>query len=57
MDQCSRHDTPSALWAALTDRPGHDLTLGINSQVAEVLTGQRLRTSLTDSSSEVVDTH
>ena len=29
MDQCSWHDTPSALWAVLTDRPGHDLTLGI----------------------------
>jgi hypothetical protein len=29
MNQCSRHDTPSALCAALTDQPGHDLTLGM----------------------------
>jgi hypothetical protein len=57
MDQCSRHDTPSALWAALTDRPGHDLAVGINSQEAEVLTGRRLGASLTDTASEVVDPH
>jgi hypothetical protein len=57
MDQCSRHDTPSALQAALTDRPGHDLALVITSQVEEVLTGQRFGTILTDSTSEVFDPH
>ena len=46
MDQCSRHDTPSALQAALTNQPGHDLTLGIDAPGAAVLTGRRLGTSL-----------
>jgi hypothetical protein len=32
MDQCSdRHDIPSALRAHLTNRPGHDLALGIDT--------------------------
>ena len=57
MDQCSKHDTPSALWAALTDQPGHDLTLGIEFQATTVLTGRRLGTSLACSRVEVVDPH
>src|ERR1700689_4158510 len=29
MDQCSRHDIPPAVRGDLTDRQGHDLTLGL----------------------------
>jgi hypothetical protein len=32
MDQCSnRHDIPAALQGDLTNRPGHDLELGIDT--------------------------
>ncbi len=56
MDQSSKHDTPSALQAILTTRPGHDLELGINYfQVAKVLTSRRLRTSLIHTADEMVD--
>ena len=56
MDQCSKHDTPSALKGNLTTRPGHDLDPGINYfQVTEVLTGRRLGTSLIQRMDEMVD--
>lgn len=41
MDQCSKHDTPSAV-KLLTDPPGHDLSLELEAQGTWVLTGGRL---------------
>jgi len=41
MDQCSRHDTPTAV-SLLTDRPGHDLTLGLKVRGTTVLPDRRL---------------
>jgi hypothetical protein len=42
MDQCSKHDTPPAFSANLTDRSGHVLRLELGAQIATVLTDQRL---------------
>ena len=41
MDQCSRHDTPTAV-RLLTDRSGHDLTLGLKVRGTTVLPNRRL---------------
>lgn len=57
MVQCSKHVIPPVVQVDLTDRPAHDLELGLNARLHTVLTDQRLGTSLTDSTSEVVDPH
>lgn len=57
MVKCSRHVIPPAIQANLTNQPGHDLDVGLNAPAMSVLTGQRLRTSLAHSSTEVVDPH
>jgi len=41
MDQCSKHDTPPAFSAVLTNRSGHVLRLELETQIVEVLTDQR----------------
>jgi hypothetical protein len=41
MDQCSKHDTPPAFSANLTDRSGHVLRLELGAQIVLVLTDQR----------------
>jgi hypothetical protein len=41
MDQCSKHDTPPAFSADLTDRSGHVLRLELEAQIVLVLTDQR----------------
>ena len=46
MDQCSRHDTPSAIAVHLTNLPGHDLAIGLEARVRRVLTGKWLGESL-----------
>jgi hypothetical protein len=46
MVQCSKHVIPPAITANLTNRPAHDLDLGLNTQLFTVLTGQRLGTIL-----------
>ena len=56
MVQCSKHVIPPAITVHLTNRPAHDLVLGLNAQRRLVLTGQRLGTSLTDSAT-LVDPH
>jgi uncharacterized protein YoxC len=42
MVQYSKHVIPPAITANLTNRPAHDLALGLNTQRRTVLTGQRL---------------
>ena len=42
MVQCSRHDIPPAVEGDLTDRPGHDLDVGLEALAIAVLTGRRL---------------
>jgi len=56
MVQCSRHVIPPAIEGLLTDRPAHDLDLGLDAQALQVLTGRRLRTILTPRS-KMVDPH
>lgn len=56
MVQCSKHVIPPAIEGLLTDRPAHDLDLGLDVQAEPVLTGQRLRTILTPRS-KTVDPH
>ena len=46
MVQCSRHVIPPAITANLTNRPAHDLDLGLNTQRISVLTDRRLGTIL-----------
>jgi hypothetical protein len=41
MDQCSKHDTPPAFSAVLTDRSGHVLRLELVAPIVAVLTDQR----------------
>jgi hypothetical protein len=41
MDQCSKHDTPPAFSAVLTNRSGHVLRLELDAQIVVVLTDQR----------------
>ena len=41
MDQCSKHDTPPAFSADLTDRSGHTLRLELVALIVVVLTDQR----------------
>ena len=57
MVQCSQHVIPPAIQVHLTNRPAHDLGLGLDVQRRTVLTGQRLGTSLTQHVAEVVDPH
>jgi hypothetical protein len=38
MVQCSRHDIPPAVEGDLTDRPGHDLDVGLEALAVAVLT-------------------
>jgi hypothetical protein len=40
MDQCSKHDTPPAFSAVLTNRSGHVLPLELVAQIVVVLTDQ-----------------
>jgi hypothetical protein len=47
MDQCSWHDTPSAIPVNLTDRPGYALALELNARVAYSAPGQWLGDSIT----------
>jgi hypothetical protein len=54
MVQCSRHVIPPAIKGLLTDRPAHDLEVGLDALRQSVLTGRRLGTILT-SNSEMVD--
>jgi hypothetical protein len=54
MDQCSTARHPTSATGIPTNWPGHDLTLGIEFQAEEVLTDQRLETSL---SPQLVDSH
>jgi len=56
MVQCSRHVIPPAIKGLLTDRPAHDLEVGLNALRQSVLTGRRLGTILT-SNGEEVDPH
>jgi hypothetical protein len=42
MVQCSRHDIPPAVEGDLTDRQGHDLTVGLEVLALTVLTCRRL---------------
>jgi hypothetical protein len=42
MDQCSKHDTPPAFSAVLTNCSGHVLLLELFAQILAVLTDQRL---------------
>jgi len=54
MVQCSnRHVIPPAIKVDLTDRPAHDLGVGLDVQASAVLTGQRLGTILTPKSRTV----
>jgi len=46
MDQCSRHDTPSAIAVHLTDLLGHDLAIGLEARDKRVFTGRWLGESL-----------
>jgi hypothetical protein len=48
MVQCSQHVIPPAITIDLTDRPAHDLVIGLNARARGVLTGRRLGTILTD---------
>ena len=57
MVQCSKHVIPPAITANLTDRPAHDLDLGLNAQLGKVLTGRRLGTILPATSEPMVDPH
>jgi hypothetical protein len=57
MVQCSQHVIPPAIQVHLTNRPAHDLELGLDVLRISVLTGQRLGTSLTQDVGEVVDPH
>jgi len=41
MDQCSKHDTPPAFSAVLTNRSGHVLRLELDAQIVIVLTDRR----------------
>jgi hypothetical protein len=41
----------------LTDRPAHDLDVGLSALRSQVLTNQRLGTSLTHEPTEAVDPH
>jgi hypothetical protein len=56
MVQCSQHVIPAALAVDLTDRPAHDLAIGLEVRDSMVLTGQRLGTSLTPKG-EPVEAH
>lgn len=56
MVQCSKHVIPPAITVHLTNRPAHDLGVGLNAQRLLVLTGQRLETSLAHSA-RPVDPH
>jgi hypothetical protein len=56
MVQCSKHVIPPAITVHLTNRPAHDLAVGLNAQRLLMLTDQRLGTSLTDSV-PLVDPH
>jgi hypothetical protein len=56
MDQCSKHDTPPALCADLTNRPGRSLQLELKAQNRPVLAGRRLGDSITQES-DAVQTH
>jgi hypothetical protein len=57
MAQCSRHVIPPAIQADLTNWQAHDLGLGLDALRTGVLTCQRLGTSLTHTTAEVVDPH
>ena len=58
MVQCSQHVIPPAIQVDLTDRQAHDLDVELSAlRDTQVLTCQRLGTSLTDSTAEVVDPH
>lgn len=58
MDQCSiRHAIPPAITINPTNQPAHDLGLELEVPLHEVLTSQRLTTTLTDNSIKVVDSH
>jgi hypothetical protein len=50
MDQCSRHDTPSAIAVHLTNLPGHDLAIELDAREPSVLTGKWLGESLSSRS-------
>jgi hypothetical protein len=56
MVQCSKHVIPPAITIDLTNRPAHDLDLGLHVQRRAVLTGRRLGTSLTPKA-EPVESH
>jgi len=56
MDQCSKHDTPPAFSADLTNRSGHSLQLELKAQNCPVLTARRLGDSITQESG-AVQTH
>jgi hypothetical protein len=56
MDQCSRHDTPSAISDVLTIRPVHVLTLELDALFSKVLSGRWLGDSITQIR-ETVQTH
>jgi hypothetical protein len=55
MVQCSKHVIPPAITANLTDRPAHDLGLGLNAQRHRVLTGQRLGTILPARANQMIN--
>jgi len=57
MVQCSKHVIPPVVQVDLTDRPAHDLGVGLEALPPTVLTGQRLGTILTRTPNEVVDPH
>jgi hypothetical protein len=56
MDQCSRHDTPSAISDVLAIRPVHVLTLELDALFSKVLSGRWLGDSITPIR-ETVQTH
>jgi hypothetical protein len=56
MDQCSWHDIPLAFSVILTNQPGHDLNLELDTRLTTVLTGWRLGDNLT-SKVEIVQSH
>ena len=57
MVQCSKHVIPPAIKADLTNRPAHDLGIGLNVQLQTVLTGQRLGTILSAHANRTIDSH
>lgn len=46
MVQCSQHVIPPAIQVILTNRPAHDLAVGLDVPRDTVLTGRRLGTIL-----------